>query len=141
MAALLRFSNGRSGFYPRVHFLAIALLISCSITQSLAQVKIDTTASKDSSIVIHIHSSDTVVVISDTTRSRGILSEIQNEEQSKGDSKKINPKSVLETISVSKVLFSIIFIIVAYFIIKLVTKLLNLFAERSTRYRITIKGI
>ena len=139
MTALLRFSFSRSGLYWLVQFL-IFLLITCSIVPSLAQVKRDSIVAKDSSLIIHIHSSDTVVLVSDTTRSRGFLSDIQTEDLGSEDSK-INPKSVLETISFSKVLFSIIFIIVAYFIIKLVTKLLNLFAERSTRYRITIKGI
>ncbi|MGI9542721.1 MAG: mechanosensitive ion channel family protein [Cyclobacteriaceae bacterium] len=128
----------------RHHFrcvsFVIATLFCLSGITGIAQVKTDTTVVRDSSLVIHIHSSDTVILISDTTRSKGLLSDIQKTETKK-EEETINPKSVLETISFTKVLFSILFLVVAYFIIKMVTKLLNLFAERSTRYRITIKGI
>jgi small-conductance mechanosensitive channel len=52
----------------------------------------------------------------------------------------VDPRSVLEVISIGKVIWSLIFLAIAYFAMKLLTKLLNLFAERSARYRITVKG-
>lgn len=45
-----------------------------------------------------------------------------------------------EIFSVSKIIWSVIFLVVGYFIIKIIIKLLELFAERSTTYRITLKG-
>lgn len=118
----------------------MAVIFHLGGMSAFAQVKNDTIVTKDSSLVIHIYSSDTVILISDTTRSNDFLSQIQKEAANNKE-EAINPKSVLKTISFTKVFISILFFIVAYFIIKMVTKLLNLFAERSTRYRITIKGI
>jgi small-conductance mechanosensitive channel len=55
--------------------------------------------------------------------------------------KKINPpKRISELISVSKILWAIIFFVAGYFIIRILSKMLELFAERSTAYRITIKS-
>ena len=53
----------------------------------------------------------------------------------------LDPPSVLEVISVGKVIWSLIFFIVGLYLIKLITKILEVFAERSAGYRITIKGV
>jgi small-conductance mechanosensitive channel len=53
----------------------------------------------------------------------------------------LEPPSVFEIISVGKIVWSLIFIIVGFYIIKFITKLIDIFAERSTAYRITLKGI
>jgi small-conductance mechanosensitive channel len=53
----------------------------------------------------------------------------------------LKPPSVLEIISVGKVIWSIIFFVVGLYLIRLITKILEVFAERSASYRITIKGI
>jgi small-conductance mechanosensitive channel len=53
----------------------------------------------------------------------------------------LKPPSVLKVISVGKVIWAIIFLIIGLYIIRLITKILEIFAERSTSYRITIKGI
>ena len=53
----------------------------------------------------------------------------------------IEPPSVFEIISIEKIIWTLIFILVGFYIIKFITKLIDLFAERSTTYRITLKGI
>jgi MscS family membrane protein len=53
----------------------------------------------------------------------------------------IEPPSVFEIISVGKIVWALIFIIIGFYIIKFITKLIDIFAERSTTYRITLKGI
>lgn len=53
----------------------------------------------------------------------------------------INPPSVLEVISIGKIIWSFIFILIGFFVIRFITKIIDLFAERSTTYRITLKGI
>ena len=45
-----------------------------------------------------------------------------------------------EIFSVSKIIWAIVFLIAGYFIIRLITKILELVAERSTKYRIMLKG-
>jgi MscS family membrane protein len=53
----------------------------------------------------------------------------------------IEPPSVFELISVGKIIWALIFIIVGFYVIKFITKLIDLFAEKSTTYRLTLKGI
>ncbi len=53
----------------------------------------------------------------------------------------LKPPSIVEVISVGKVIWAIIFFVVGLYLIKLITKILEVFAERRTGYRITIKGI
>jgi small-conductance mechanosensitive channel len=60
---------------------------------------------------------------------------------SKGNSLELSPPSILDIISFGKIIWSIIFVIVGFYIIRLITKVLELFAERSISYRITLKGI
>ncbi|MEP1033480.1 mechanosensitive ion channel family protein [Ekhidna sp.] len=50
------------------------------------------------------------------------------------------PPSISDLISFSKVFWSIIFLIVGVLFIKITTRILEVFAEKSTRYRITIKS-
>ncbi len=45
-----------------------------------------------------------------------------------------------EMFSASKIIWAIIFIVVGYVFIRIITKVLELIAERSTTYRITLKG-
>ncbi len=53
----------------------------------------------------------------------------------------LEPPSVFEIISVGKIVWSLIFIILGFYIIRFVTKLIDIFAEKSTTHRITLKGI
>jgi MscS family membrane protein len=51
------------------------------------------------------------------------------------------PKDVLEVISLSKIFWTIVLLFFGYYFIQLVIKILDIFSERSARFRITIKGI
>lgn len=51
------------------------------------------------------------------------------------------PAEVLDAISFSKIFWTIILLVIGYFFIRVIIKLLELIAERSTRYRISIKSI
>ncbi|HKB85904.1 MAG TPA: mechanosensitive ion channel domain-containing protein [Ignavibacteriaceae bacterium] len=53
----------------------------------------------------------------------------------------LEPPSVLDVISVGKVIWALIFFIGGLYLIRILTKILEVFAERSTGYRITIKGV
>lgn len=52
----------------------------------------------------------------------------------------LTPPSLSEIISVPKIFWSIIFLLAGYFLIKIISRILEVFAERSTKYRITIKS-
>ena len=82
-----------------------------------------TTLSVDSTIV-----KDTAGVVKNADSSLNVVTQLE-------------PPSILEVISVGKVIWAIIFFIVGLYVIRLITKVLEIFAERSTRYRITIKSI
>ncbi|TRX54283.1 mechanosensitive ion channel [Fulvivirga sp. M361] len=53
----------------------------------------------------------------------------------------LQPPPISEVISFSKIFWSIIFLTIGYFFIRFIGSVLGSIAERSTRYRITIKGI
>ena len=52
----------------------------------------------------------------------------------------LTPPSLDEIISVPKIFWSIVFLLAGYFLIRIISRILEIFAERSTRYRITIKS-
>lgn len=58
------------------------------------------------------------------------------------DDKEINlsPPALDEMISVEKIFWAVVFFLVGLYLIRFLTKILGIFAERSTSYRITIKG-
>lgn len=70
-------------------------------------------------------------------------SSVQNvaEGENANNKLKLSPPSLNDVISFEKIFWAIVFFIVGLYLIKFVTKILELFAERSTNYRITIKGI
>ncbi len=51
------------------------------------------------------------------------------------------PMEVLNVISFSKIFWAIVLLIIGYYFIKLVIKLLTIFSERSSRLRIAFKGV
>lgn len=46
-----------------------------------------------------------------------------------------------EIFSISRIFWALLFTLIGYVVIKLISKLLAVFAERSTQYRITLKGL
>ena len=52
-----------------------------------------------------------------------------------------SPPSISDLISFARVFWALIFFLIGLYLIKFISKILELFAEKSTKYRITIKGI
>ena len=68
------------------------------------------------------------------------LDQTTNSGKKETDNSIIKPPSLDELVSVEKILWAIVFFLVGLYIIKFLTKILEIFAERSANYRITIKG-
>ena len=52
----------------------------------------------------------------------------------------VSPPDISELVSMSKIFWSLIFFIIGYLIIKIIARILEILAEKSTTYRITIKS-
>ncbi len=80
-----------------------------------------------------------------TSPQNQIVSDADTIKQTTGNSlflakEPLTPPSLSEIISVPKIFWSIIFLLAGYFLIKIISRILEVFAERSTKYRITIKS-
>ncbi len=80
-----------------------------------------------------------------TSPQNQIVSDADTLKQTSGNSlflarEPLTPPSLSEIISVPKIFWSIIFLLAGYFLIKIISRILEVFAERSTKYRITIKS-
>jgi small-conductance mechanosensitive channel len=135
---------GRIQRYMLRYFWLASSLLAVSV--SFAQNPVDTLIRADSAVYIYLSNSDTIViehtdtvVVLNQTAEGGKLSK-KSESSTANTEDKVDPKSVLKVISVGKIIWSIIFLVFTYFIIRGVSKLLNVLAERSARYRITVKG-
>lgn len=53
----------------------------------------------------------------------------------------MRPPDIGELISIPKIIWSLIFLIVGYFVIQILERVINLLGERSTKYRLMIKSI
>ncbi len=122
--------------------LPLIWLIWLLVLNSSAQTTADTLIHADSTISIYLSSSDTVVIHQTDT----ILVFVESSPTPlvpvpvPAVEQEIDPKSMLKVISVGKIIWSLIFLFITYLIIKGLTKLLHMLAERSARYRITVKG-
>jgi small-conductance mechanosensitive channel len=77
----------------------------------------------------------------DTVSQTTLKVQVTNTEKSKADNKiNLAPPTLEDLISVQKILWSVLIFIIGIYLNKLITKILELFAERSAKYRITIKG-
>ena len=128
---------------------SLLLLWGCMVAlPSLAQNQAaDTIIHGDSAIYIYLSNSDTVVIhhtdtvlvinqnVSPAAQAEAAVSETLDEAD-----EEVDPKSVLKVISVRKIIWSLIFLGITYLIIRWLSNILNILAERSARYRITVKG-
>jgi small-conductance mechanosensitive channel len=86
----------------------------------------------DSTLVAKVDSFSTAVDSSLTKAAK---------DTSKDNSIDLKPPSIIDIISFGKIIWAIIFVIIGFYIIRFIIKVLDLFAERSISYRITLKGI
>ncbi len=84
---------------------------------------------------------DSVIVSTKSSVASDSLKAAAKKDTSADIMTQLQPPSILEVISVGKVIWAIIFFIAGLYIIRLLTKILEILSERSTNYRITIKGI
>lgn len=101
----------------------------------------NTSYSQDST---HIQKADTVKSVIDSNniqkKDLKVTSDTTKMIESLGD-KLTNPPAISDFISFERIFWAIIFFIVGLYLIKSSSKILELFAEKSTKYRITIKSI
>ncbi len=97
----------------------------------------------DTSVVANAKKDSTVV---DQLKAEAdtIAKEIKNESSTtliEGVRENLQPPSVTDLISFGNIFWSIVFLVIGYFTIRFLSVVLESFAERSTNYRITIKGL
>ncbi len=128
----------------RRFFLTVWLFcLSLCVQTGLAQAVSDTLVYADSTVHIYLSNSDTVVIHHTDTifvAERSIAEDLNTNTSEESEDDKVDPRSVLKVISVGKIIWSVMFLVFTYFIIMAVTRLLNIIAERTVRYRITVKG-
>jgi small-conductance mechanosensitive channel len=111
--------------------LAIILLIASSAlwAQSDTIVVVDSLVVKDTTSVTQKKAE----LKKDTASTQGILKDI-------GENVPQKPKEILEVISIPKIFWTIVILILGYYFIQLIIKILVLISERSAKLRILIKG-
>ncbi len=131
------------------YFLIITILFSIAINFSAQTVDSMRTA-KDSNTV---SSADSIIIKSTSKHkdsSKSIIDSVASEDDSsitqplKESAKKLIPPvndEIGRIFSASKIIWSIIILALGFYIIKLLTSMLNKISERSTSYRITLKGL
>jgi MscS family membrane protein len=120
----------------------ISRLLKSSIISALLFLSVLGQAKQDSLALVNADSvdltKDTILIkhsetLKDTQEDNEILDNIRENVTEK-------PKEVLDVISVPKILWAIVILVIAYFLIRLFIKILILISERSARLRIAIKG-
>lgn len=81
-----------------------------------------------------------VLVLSADSLNKVISAQANTDTEPKKLRIKDGPPAISELISLSKVFWAIVFLIVGYVTIKFISRILEISAEKSTRYRITIKS-
>jgi MscS family membrane protein len=90
----------------------------------------------------HSHKNDSIKVLvkTDTIFINTGVTKKKTEADTSKKAFEIGPPPIEELISFSKVFWSLVVLIIGFFIIRIISKILDLIAEKSTGYRITIKG-
>ncbi len=99
-----------------------------------------TVEAQDSTQQAHVDSMESTVIASVDSMVVPVQAADTIAKDTKARPKISPPPAIEDIISISKVFWSLIFIIVGYFVLQFLTRLLYLLAEKSTKYRITIKG-
>lgn len=88
-----------------------------------------------------VSSTDSISLIALNDSANQVSPEVGTEPSKAKKDKKVDPKKALEIISPGKIFWAIVFLVIGYLIIRFLGSVLETFAERSTNYRITIKGV
>ena len=136
----------KNGYFPCHRALKIVLTglllfpvlaLAQPLTDSSAVEPVVASAPKvvtsDSTLLVSGSSKDTIVLV---IKNANPFAATQDKNEAITD-----PPSVSDIISFRNIFWAFVFIMAGYFIIRIVTNLLETFAEKSARYRITLKGI
>jgi small-conductance mechanosensitive channel len=109
--------------------LSLLLLAFFTFGQQDSTIVKDTLAVSDTLAI----PADSLKTTADSSLASGVLKNIKESVPEK-------PKEVLEVISVTKILWTLVILVIGYYFIQLVIKLLVIISERSAKLRIVIKG-
>lgn len=109
--------------------LSLLLLAFFTFGQQDSTIVKDTLALSDTLAI----PADSLKSTADSSLTSGVLKNIRESVPEK-------PKEVLEVISVSKILWTLVILVIGYYFIQLVIKILVIISERSAKLRIVIKG-
>lgn len=159
---LKRLKNASIGGFPstidiqlRIYCLILVGLFCLLSFQSNAQKNDSTTAKQGSTQASSAHSTDAgrLIVKGDSTLSIPrtntdtlvlVINNVNPFGSSGQEQKEENitePPAISDIISFRKILWSVVFVLIGYFIIRIISNVLEAFAEKSAHYRITLKGI
>jgi len=117
-----------------IYFIAVINLLLVfnlyNISYSQDSTRLSRTNFVDSTFDSKIIQNKDFLENADTTKANESLGE-----------KLTTPPSISDLISFDKIFWAVIFFLIGLYLIKFVSKILELFAERSTRYRIAIKSV
>lgn len=118
-----------------LHYVLIAAFLLLGSSYSYAQTDtsklklVDSIVVTDTSSVLAKQSK----IATDTVESKSLLKDI-------GQSVPQKPREVFEVISIPKIFWTVVILLLGYYFIKLIISILILIAERSAKLRIAVKG-
>ncbi len=121
-----------------VRMLFIGLLCLLPLFETLGQSPTDTTIAVNDTTAVKLSDSTANIVKIVVEQNTPALDSLRLKLKEEAGSK--NP-SLKELISFGKIFWTIILLLIGYFSIKIITRILAFFSEKSAQYRITIKGL
>ncbi len=118
-----------------IFLLTVSFFTLASASPQQHEIK-DSVITFDSTASIIIKSNNAKIIIGNDSDSRKT-----NDTAAVRAEKALEPPALNEIISFGKIFWAVIFFIIGFYVIRLIGKVLDVFAERSTGYRITIKGL
>jgi MscS family membrane protein len=130
------------------YFITI-LIITCLITATKSQVQEEDTTSMQLLEILEASPDDSIYRLNDAENASGNIAPASDtlkpasaaRQQAGLAEATAKPREALRMISFSKVFWAVIFLTVAWLLIRFIVNILNVFAERSTKARITVKSL
>jgi small-conductance mechanosensitive channel len=115
--------------------LGIALSLHGNTNDTLAVQQGDTLQLRiDSTALTTVVVADTIPLPEEQQQRNSLLNEVTGNAPAK-------PREVLESISFSKIFWTVVILIITYYFIRIIISLLTIISEKSVRLRITIKSL
>ncbi|MBL1213857.1 MAG: mechanosensitive ion channel family protein [Ignavibacteriae bacterium] len=120
----------------QVKVLIIALLFCLPgfcLSQSADTVYTDSLKADSAKIALVISSADTAKTSEKKSEDKNLIEKMVQDDE-------VTSK-LSDVFSPAKIIWAIIFLAISFFVIKFIIKILSLISEKSTRYRLTLKGL